>query len=203
MDPTKTLKPSTRPGSESSPGNATKRIKSSFAEKAVKNRSQEQLITTRVAKRISDDKYAIQIHPRWIQGRSTVEIVKLERDGVEGKTLKDLSKEMGLTATRMFEIVGVPPSTVHNATSGNKLLKGGPAYAVVGLAQLLKVAQSIVDNSTAKEAKDFDTAKWLGRWLETAQPALQGLKPADFMDTPTGRASIVKVLGATESGAYL
>jgi hypothetical protein len=39
----------------------------------------------------------------------------------------------------------------------------------------------MVENSTSLESKDFDSAKWLGQWLERAQPALGGRKPADLI----------------------
>ena len=62
---------------------------------------------------------------------------------------------------------------------------------------------TIVQDSTAAEAKNFDTVKWLGQWIERPQPALGGSKPADYLDTPTGVEIVSKLLGAMRSGAYL
>ena len=73
----------------------------------------------------------------------------------------------------------------------------------IGMIKLLSIAQDIVENSTATEAQNFDAAKWLGQWIETPQPALGGLKPADLIDTPTGVAIVARVLGSLQSGAYL
>jgi uncharacterized protein (DUF2384 family) len=52
------------------------------------------------------------------------------------------------------------------------------------------------------QAKGFDAAKWLGRWLEQPQPALGGRKAADLIDTPTGVEVVARLLGSIESGAY-
>jgi uncharacterized protein (DUF2384 family) len=70
------------------------------------------------------------------------------------------------------------------------------------MVKLLGIAQSIVANSTASEARDFDAAKWLGLWIERPQPALGGRKPADILDTPTGVEVVARLLGSVESGAY-
>lgn len=67
--------------------------------------------------------------------------------------------------------------------------------------KLLGIAQDIVANSTAPEAKVFDAAKWLGQWIERPQPSLGGRKPADLIDTPTGVEMVARLLGAIESGA--
>ncbi len=37
------------------------------------------------------------------------------------------------------------------------------------MAKLLGIAQRIVADSTAPEAKHFDAAKWLGQWLDRPQ----------------------------------
>jgi len=83
---------------------------------------------------------------------------------------------------------------------------GSPDYErlsdSIAMAKLLGLAREIVANSTAAEAKDFDSVAWLGRWIETAQPALGGRKPADLIDTPTGVEMVAKLLGSIESGAY-
>jgi uncharacterized protein (DUF2384 family) len=74
--------------------------------------------------------------------------------------------------------------------------------APIGMSNLLVQAREIVANSTGAEAQDFDSAAWLGRWIETAPPALGGREPADLIDTPTGAEMVAKLLGSIESGAY-
>ncbi len=131
-----------------------------------------------------------------------MERVEIERKGVSGVFLKDLSKHLGLTATRTFEILGVPKSTAASKTSAGRLVAGSGGQAAVGMIRLLGIAEGIVANSTAEAARGFDTAKWLGTWIERPQPALGGRKPADLLDTPTGFEVVARLLGSLESGAY-
>ena len=73
----------------------------------------------------------------------------------------------------------------------------------LGLVRLLGIVKEMAENSDAPEARDFDTAKWLGDWIERPQPALGGRKPAEMIDTPAGVEAVCKLLGAIESSAYL
>jgi len=86
--------------------------------------------------------------------------------------------------------------------AGGKMIAGGAGQAAIGMVKLLGIAQEIVANSTATEAKGFDAAKWLGQWIERPQPSLGGRRPADLLDTPTGVEVVARLLGSIESGAY-
>ena len=130
------------------------------------------------------------------------QLIENERKGVAGIFVKDLSRRMEMPAQRMFDILGVPKATAEKKVAAGELLTGNGGRAALGLARLLGIAKEIVENSMAAEAKDFDSAKWLGQWLETPQPALGGRKPATLIDTPTGLEVVGKLLGAIESGAY-
>jgi putative toxin-antitoxin system antitoxin component (TIGR02293 family) len=131
-----------------------------------------------------------------------MQLVETERRGVSSVFLKDLSKRMEMPTARLYSIVGVPKATAEKKAAAGELLSGSGGQAALGMARLLGIARSIVENSTAPEAKDFDSAKWLGQWLETPQPALGGRKPADIIDTPTGIDMVARLLGAIESGTY-
>ena len=131
-----------------------------------------------------------------------MQLVETERKGVVGVFIKDLSKRMEIPAGRMFAILGVPKATAEKKVAAGEYLRGSGGSAALGMARLLGVARAIVENSKAPEAKDFDSARWLGQWLERPQPALGGRKPADLIDTPTGLNMVVRLLGSIESGAY-
>lgn len=131
-----------------------------------------------------------------------MEIVEVERHGIDSIFLKDLSRYLDVPAVRIFDIVGIPKATAEKKVAAKELIAGASGQAALGLARLLAIARGIVDNSTAAEAKDFDAAKWLGQWLERPQPALGGRKPADLIATPTGLEMVTRILGAIESGAY-
>lgn len=131
-----------------------------------------------------------------------MEIVEVERHGIDSIFLKDLSKHMDIPAVRIFDIVGIPKATAEKKVASKETISGAGGQAALGLARLLAISRGIVDNSTAAEAKDFDVGKWLGQWIERPQPALGGRKPADLISTPTGLDMVARVLGAIESGAY-
>lgn len=128
--------------------------------------------------------------------------IDTERMGVAGCFVKDLSKRMEIPAQRMFSILGVPKATAEKKVASGELLAGSGGRAALGLAKLLGIAQQMVADSTSPAAKNFDSAKWFGRWLERPQPALGGRKPAELIDTPTGVELVAKLLGSIESGAY-
>lgn len=144
------------------------------------------------------DAYLKQVHEA-----TPVQMVQMERVGVAGTFIVDLSKRMELPTSRVFEMLRIPPATAARKSTAGALLDGRGGLAAIGMIKLLGIAQDIVEDSTAAEASNFDTVKWLGQWIERPQAALGGRKPADYLDTPTGVEIVAQVLGAIRSGAYL
>lgn len=70
-----------------------------------------------------------------------------------------------------------------------------------GIASLIAQVQTMVEDSGNPEG--FDAAKWVGRWIDRALPALGGQRPAELMDTPDGRALVSNIVACMQSGAYL
>lgn len=131
-----------------------------------------------------------------------MQVHEAELRGVDGHLLKDLAKRMDIPAVRLFQIIGIPKATAERKSAAQEPITGAAGQAALGLTRLLALARGIVADSTAADAKDFDAARWLGRWLEQPQPALGGRKPADLIATPTGLEMVTRLLGAIESGAY-
>lgn len=137
-----------------------------------------------------------------VASATPIQIVEIERAGVVGSFIKDLSKRIEIPSSRMFTMLGVPKSTAEFKAAGGKVIAGSGGQAAIGMVKLLGIAKEIVANSTATKAKGFDAFKWLGQWIERPQPSLGGRKPADLLDTPTGVEVVVRLLGSLESGAY-
>jgi len=137
-----------------------------------------------------------------VHAADPLQLIETERQGVAGVFVKDLSKRMEIAAQRMFEILGVPKATAEKKIAAGEVLSGSSGRAALGMAKLLGIVNEIVENSTAAEAEGFDSAKWLGQWLERPQPALGGRRPSELIDTPTGLDVVSRLLGAIESGAY-
>ncbi|WP_211209873.1 antitoxin Xre/MbcA/ParS toxin-binding domain-containing protein [Uliginosibacterium gangwonense] len=137
-----------------------------------------------------------------VRNASPWDLVEAEREGVNGVILKDLAERMNVPASRVFNMIGVPKATAEKKAAAGEMLKGSSGQAVIGMAKLIGIAQAILANSTAVEAKGFDVVQWLGQWLERAQPALGGRRPGDVIDTPTGLEIVSRLLRAIESGSY-
>ncbi|HEX8012800.1 MAG TPA: antitoxin Xre/MbcA/ParS toxin-binding domain-containing protein [Casimicrobiaceae bacterium] len=144
----------------------------------------------------------VQQFVRRLRRSTPIEIVEIEREGVRGSFIKDLSRRLEIPASRMFGILGVPKATAEKKAATGEKVSGSGGQAAIGVAKLLAIAEEIVANSTAPDAKNFDAARWLGQWIERPQPALGGRKPADLIDTPTGLNVVARLLGSIESGAY-
>lgn len=144
------------------------------------------------------DAYLKQVHEA-----TPVQMVEMERQGVAGTFITDLSKRMELPSSRVFAMLRIPPATAARKSVAGAVVDGRAGLAAIGMIKLLGIAQDIVRDSTSADAKGFDTVKWLGQWIERPQPALGGRKPADYLDTPTGVEIVAQLLGAIHSGAYL
>jgi putative toxin-antitoxin system antitoxin component (TIGR02293 family) len=139
---------------------------------------------------------------RSMASATPIDVVAIERAGVDGRLLKDLSKRMSIPASRLFGIVGVPKATAEKKASDKQIVRGSGGQAAIGIVKLLGIAQRLVAESTSSRARDFDAAQWLGRWIEQPQPSLDGRKPSELLDTPTGLGVVARLLGSIESGAY-
>ena len=139
---------------------------------------------------------------RQVSLATPLQLIEIERHGVAGRFLKDVSRRLEISAVSVFDMLGVPKATAEKKSSAGEVIAGSGGQAAIGMAKLIAIAQGIVANSTATEAEGFDAAKWLGKWLGRSQPSLGGRKPAELIDTPTGVEIVGRLLGAIESGAY-
>jgi putative toxin-antitoxin system antitoxin component (TIGR02293 family) len=148
-------------------------------------------------RRMGVDAYLKQVH-----NATPMQIIEIERAGVAGAFITDLSSRMDLPSSRVFTMLRIPKATAARKMTEGAIIDGRAGQAAIGMVKLLGMAQDIVSDSTAKQAKDFDSVKWLGLWIEQPQPSLGGRKPADLLDTPTGVEMVARVLGSIQSGAY-
>ena len=147
-------------------------------------------------------KTGVDAYVRQIVNATPMQIVEIERIGVPGFFIKDLSKRMEIPSSRIFRILGLAKATAEKKATAGEMIAGRGGQSAIGVVKLLGIAQRIVANSTAGDAEGFDAAKWLGVWIERPQSALGGHKPAELLDTPTGVQVVARLLGSIESGAY-
>lgn len=138
-----------------------------------------------------------------IRRATPLQLVEAERSGVKARLVKDLANEMKIPVGRFYAMLDVPKATIEAKVARDEVVGGAGGQRALAMVRLLGQAHDIVSHSTAPGAAGFDTAEWLGEWIETPQPALGGRKPSDLLDTPTGFEIVSRTLGALESGSYL
>ena len=129
--------------------------------------------------------------------------VEFERDGLPAGVLAGLAQAMAVPRLRIFEMMALPRATMEKKIAENDVLSGVANRRALTLLRLLAHAREILQDSTSAEAERLDVARWLGRWIETPQPALGGKKPSELLDTESGAGMVDRTLGAIRSGAYL
>ena len=139
---------------------------------------------------------------RKVNRAGPMEIVELERHGVRGDFLKDLSRHMSIPASRFYTIIGLPKATAEKKAAEQALVSGSSGHSAIAITKLIGMVEAIATSGSPVKPADFDAAKWLGKWIERPQPALGGCAPADLLGTPTGIEIVARLLGAMQSGAY-
>lgn len=143
------------------------------------------------------DAYLKQVH-----NATPMQLIEVERQGIDVAFITDLSKRMDIPEQRFFNYLRIPKATAQRKKAKNAVMNGHAGQTALGMARLAAMAQDMVTQSTSPSAQGFDAVRWLGQWLERPQPALDGQRPADLLDTPTGVDLVARLLGAVQSGAY-
>lgn len=128
--------------------------------------------------------------------------VRLEREGVPFKVVVELIDDIGVSATDFQRFVGIPKATYTKKVKDKALFSGTSGQAVLGVLELINKVEDMVKADPEADTREFDVERWVGHWIQRPQPALGGMAPAELLDTPSGRESVLRVLGAIQSGAY-
>lgn len=138
-----------------------------------------------------------------LRGATVIERVRIERDGVPAEYVKALINEAALSANGFQRLTRIPKATYTKKMKDEASFTGTAGQSVIGLMDLInRVEEMMATQKHNPSAKNFDAKKWVGEWIQEAQPAIGGRAPIDIMDTPTGRESVMRLLGAMQSGAY-
>lgn len=119
-----------------------------------------------------------------IEEGSLVLQIKRILDGIPAREVTSLVAELGLSKSRFYEALGYPRTTVDRQISLNKRLSPEHSERFLAVGSLVELAERIVAESD--NPKGFNAVAWLGQWLEQPQPALDGRRPSDFLDTYVG-----------------
>lgn len=129
--------------------------------------------------------------------------IELIRAGIRATELKAIAADLGIPQDRFVRIFGIAQATVTRKASRRQAMSLEDSEKIVGIAKLVGQVEIMLDQSGDPELmKDFDTPKWLGRWIESPVPALGGKRPADYMDTIEGQGMVSRLLLMMQTGGY-
>jgi hypothetical protein len=69
-----------------------------------------------------------------IANATPIELIEVERNGVKGRFIKDLSTRIGVPAARVYEILGIPKATVKKRVAEGANVTGAAGHAALGMA---------------------------------------------------------------------
>lgn len=148
-------------------------------------------------RRPSAARSALESFLETMKAAGPLELIELERRGVERNAVRGLAEYLSVPADRLFGMLGEQ----HRVASTQRV-SGSVGYAAIRLARLVSTARELIAASMHPDATDFDIGKWLGQWLQEPNPALGGRCPATLLDTPSGSELVERVLDSIASGAY-
>ncbi len=134
---------------------------------------------------------------------SSEDRIKIIRAGVGATETKAFAVDLGIPQDRFFRMFGIAEAAVTRKASKQQALSIEDSEKIVGMAKLLGQVQTILEQSGDPERmQDFDAPKWLAKWIEEPIPALDGKRPADYMDTIEGQDMVSRLLSMMQAGAY-
>ncbi len=121
------------------------------------------------------------------------------KQGVGVGLLENLARQMEIPKDRLTAYLGIPRSTLGRKAKAQSLLSSEQSERVLGVVRLVDQVKDMVEQSGVR---DFNAAQWISQWLEEPNPALDGRKPSEFMDTNLGQQLVSNLLARMQSGAY-
>ncbi|MGE8317774.1 MAG: antitoxin Xre-like helix-turn-helix domain-containing protein [Comamonas sp.] len=121
--------------------------------------------------------------------------ISLVKFGIPAGVVCEAAEALDMTLNGTNRLLGLPASTIVRKIKNNESLSKDQGERVLQLVRLIGLTEHIVaEYAPAGFSEDFEAAKWLGVWLYRPQPSLSMQKPADYLDTATGRELIEALL---------
>jgi len=127
----------------------------------------------------------------------------IERDGVPYQVVREPIDGIFDGTVTFQTFVHSPKADSIKKMREESLCAGTNGQSAPGVTELInRVEDMLAAEPDRAEAGTFDVERWVGDWIQRPQPALGGRAPAEVMDTPAGRDSVMRLLSAIQSGAY-
>lgn len=122
------------------------------------------------------------------------------KKGLGADYIAAFAEQLRTSKDQLMKTLDLPRATIDRKAKANQNLSTEQAERVIGLSKLIGQVQTMVEQSG--DPSGFNAAQWVGQWLERANPALGGQRPAELMDTVAGQEVVGGVLAKMQSGAY-
>lgn len=126
--------------------------------------------------------------------------IEMLRIGFPADILTELASSMHWSRDHTLAVIGVKRSTAMRKIRGNARLATDESERILSVIDLIEQVRQMVERSG--DPSGFDAAAWVAHWLESANPALAGKQPAEYLDTHEGIGIVRRLLAQMESGAY-
>lgn len=121
---------------------------------------------------------------------SALDYVKAGNKGIRKQSVTRLAEVMNIPMKDMATLLNISYKTL-----GRKK----PTDTLDSLSSSLSIE---IAETISKGLSVFEDSDKLNRWLQKQNRALQGGKPIEFLNTPTGIKMINRLLGRIEEGVY-
>lgn len=129
-----------------------------------------------------------------------LQVIEAVKSNLPVQTLANVAARMGITSELLCKTLGLRRTTTERRVREDKVLTPGEGSLLLGIARLVGQVQVMVEESGRTEG--FDAPQCVAKWLEEPMPALNGRRPAEYMDTPEGQAIVANLVARAQSGTY-
>ena len=122
--------------------------------------------------------------------KSALDYVRIANKGIKKQSVTRLAELMDIPMKDIAALLNISYKTLGRKKETDTLDSISSSISI-------EIAETI-----SKGLSVFEDSDKLSRWLQKENRALQGEKPIDLLNTPTGIKMVNKVLGRIEEGIY-
>lgn len=126
--------------------------------------------------------------------------IEMIKRGVTAVDARRVFADLAMTTGGALEALNLSAATVNPKAAQNRMLSLDESERVIGVAKLIGQVQAMIEDSG--QAKGFDAAAWMARWLDEPLPAVGGMRPIELLDTIEGQTLVGSTIARMHSGAY-
>ncbi|NML15890.1 MbcA/ParS/Xre antitoxin family protein [Azohydromonas caseinilytica] len=146
---------------------------------------------------------SLMSHARALSRADAAAFAALDGAGVPAALARDLGRALDIPPRHFFrDVLGTNRSAAEKKATTNEALPAAGGRVALALLRLLGRAEEAAGRGNGTSPTGFDTARWLGRWIEQPQPTLGGRPPAELLGGPDGLESVLRVLEALDGSDF-